>query len=73
MMKIYQAMILPVINYGSTIYSSAKTEHIAKLEPLQNEALRLATGAFRSTRITGLQVEANMMPLEFRRELLAMQ
>jgi ribonuclease HI len=43
------------------------------IEPIQNECLRIITGGFKSTPITSLQAETNMMPLERRRELRSLQ
>ena len=37
------------------------------LDPIQNQALRLCLGAFRTSPATSLHVEANEMPMELRR------
>ena len=43
------------------------------LDPIQNQALRLCLGAFRTSPIESLQVEANEPPLATRRNKLALQ
>ena len=74
MLRIYESVLLSKLNYGSHLYSSAKPKKLLRmLEPIQNEALRLATGAFKSSPIPSLQVETNFMPLNSRRELLTLQ
>ena len=43
------------------------------LDPIQNQALRLCLGAFRTSPVESLQVEANEPPLTIRRDKLAIQ
>ncbi len=43
-----------------------------KLNTIQNEALRLCTGAFRTSPVISLQAEVNIEPLEFRRYKFAL-
>ena len=43
------------------------------LDPIQNQALRLCLGAFRTTPVESLQIEANEPPLSLRRNKLALQ
>ena len=45
----------------------------AKLDPVNNQGLRLSLGAFRSSPVESLYVEAHEPPLEIRREKLALQ
>ena len=46
---------------------------MAKLDPVHNQGLRLSLGAFRSSPVEILYVEAHEPPLEIRREKLALQ
>ena len=46
---------------------------MAKLDPVHNQGLRLSLGAFRSSPVESLYVEAHEPPLEIRRENLALQ
>src|SRR4030088_784562 len=43
------------------------------LDPVQNQALKLCMGAFRTSPVDSLQVEANEPPLDRRRNRLAIQ
>ena len=43
------------------------------LDPVHNQGLRLSLGAFRSSPVDSLYVEAHELQLEIRREKLALQ
>ena len=51
---------------------SAKTS-LAKVDPFHNQGLRFSLGAFRSSSVESLYIEAHESPLEIRREKLALQ
>ena len=53
------------------MYASAAPHFLVLLNPVQNQALRLAPGAILSPPVPSLEVEANVMPLDLRRELIA--
>ena len=44
-----------------------------KLNKIQNNALRIATGAYKSTLVQAMEVECNIMPLSLRREEFALK
>ena len=67
LMKLYTMLMKPQLDYGSEIYGSAKESVLKMLEPIQNAALRLATGAFRTTPVVSLQAESGMMSLQYQR------
>jgi ribonuclease HI len=69
LLRIYQLMILSVMEYGVDAYGSAKPKILAKLDPLHFQGLRIALGAFRTTRRENLLCEAGMTSLEHRRQL----
>ena len=69
LLRLYKSLVLSKLDYGSSVYSSAAASHLRRLDPLQSEGLRLATGAFRSTPIVSLHVETNVPPLSLRRRL----
>jgi len=50
-----------------------KMSYLRMLDPIQNQALRLCLGAYRTSPATSLHVEANEMPIELRRRRLASQ
>ena len=61
------------MDYGCKVYGSASKVALAKLNPVHNQGLRLSLGAFRSSAVESLFVEAQEPPLEIRREKLALQ
>ena len=52
------------IGYGCEAYSSASKTTLRKLYPIQNIAIRIATGAFKTSLIISLQSEADIKSLE---------
>ena len=66
-------MIRSKLDYGTIIYGSARKSYLRILDPVQNQALRLCLGAFRTSQVSSLHVEANEMPLDIRRRRLASQ
>lgn len=73
MLRIYKAMILSKIDYGSIVYSSAKDNVLCRLDPVHNAALRLCTGAFKSSPVISLYADSGVPPLAIRREKLCLQ
>jgi len=67
MITIYKALILSVIDYGSIAYDSASDSQLHLLDILQNKALRIACGAFKTTPIDSLQVDCGIQPLRLHR------
>jgi len=62
------------VTYSSQIvYGSARKSYLCILDPVQNQALRLCLGAFRTSPVSSLHVEANEIPLDIRRRRLASQ
>lgn len=49
----------------SMVYSSANKTLLKKIEVMQNQALCICFGAFRSSPVTSLQVEMGEFPLEY--------
>ena len=73
LLHLYRALIRSKLDYGCIVYGSARKSYLEKLDPIQNNALRLCLGAFRSSPIDSLYVEANEPPLEYRRIKLTLQ
>ena len=61
------------MDYGCLVYGSASKTALTKLDPVHKQGLRLSLGAFRSSPVESLYVEAHEPPLEIRREKLALQ
>ena len=73
MIRLYNAIIKPKLEYGAEAYGSSCISNLKKLNPVQNTALRIATGAFRTSPIESLEVITSTKSLSSsRREKLAM-
>lgn len=69
LLKVYETLIESRLSYGSIIYGSARKSRLKQLDKIQNAALRLATGAFRTSPIEALLVESSVLPLNLRRDM----
>lgn len=69
---LYIGLIRSVLDYGYVAYGSASKSVLAKLDKIQAEALRICSGAFKTTSVPALQVEMGEMPLELRRQQIMM-
>lgn len=70
LLRLYKSYVRPIIEYGAPVYNCAPKALLDSLEPIQNSAIRIATGAFKSSRIENLLIDAGEPPLMFRREYL---
>ena len=68
LLKIYQTLIRSKIDYGCQAYNTAKKSVLEKIDIVQHQALRIATGAIRNTPVEALHVETGEMPLQLRRD-----
>jgi len=66
LLPLYQSFIRFVIDYGSPVYGLAPPSQLNLLEPVQNSALRIATGAFRTSPAISLCAETGIPPVKFR-------
>ena len=66
LLKLYKATVLPILEYGSSIYGSASETSLRMLDPVHHLGLRLATGAFKSSPVESLIVESGELPLSYR-------
>ena len=73
LLKLNRSLIRSKLDYGCIVYGSASKTAFAKLDPAHNQGLRLSLGAFCSSPVESLYVEAHEPPLEIRREKLALQ
>ena len=63
----YRTIVLPIIEYGSIVYTSASDSILNMLEAQQNAFVRLALGAMRTSPVVSLQIDSGIMPLHIRR------
>jgi ribonuclease HI len=71
LLKLYRSLIRSRLDYGSIVYGAARKSYISMLDPIQNQALRLCLGAFRTSPVDSLQIEANEPSLAMRRTRLS--
>ncbi|GFS91657.1 putative RNA-directed DNA polymerase from transposon X-element [Trichonephila clavipes] len=67
----YQALILSRLDYGCVVYGSARTSVLKRLDTMHHSALRICSGAFRTSPVTSLYVVCHQPPLELRRRQLS--
>ena len=70
LVRLYRSLIRSKIDYGCLAFSSAKSSGLAPLNSLHNYALRIATGAFRTTPVTSPYCLAAEPSLLLRRDFL---
>ena len=73
LLHLYHSMVRSKLDYGCQVYGSARKSYLKLLDPIQNQGLRLALGAYRTSPEKSLHVEANEPPLELRRQKLSLQ
>ena len=73
LLRLYRAVVRSKLDYGCIVYGSARKSYLKRLETIQNQSLRLCLGAFRTSPVASLHVEADELPMELRREKLALQ
>ena len=66
--KLYIGRIRPVLEYGSAATSTAAKSNTGKQDRLQNQAMRMMTGAMKSTPINALETETGLNSLSERRD-----
>ncbi|KAK7101730.1 hypothetical protein V1264_020067 [Littorina saxatilis] len=69
---VYQGTVRPHLEYGSSSWMTAAKTHLQTLEIVQNQALRIITGAMKTTPIDKMQQVTGIPPLSKRRECKAM-
>ena len=73
LLRLYLVLAHSKLDYGAHVYCTASLRTLRILDPVQNEGLRLATVAFRSSPITSLHIESNVLPLDLHMESLAVK
>ena len=73
LLKLYRSLVRSKLDYGCIIYGSARKSYLQMLDPIHNQGLRLALGAFRISPVASLYVKADEPSLYSRREKLSLQ
>ena len=63
LVRLYRSFVRSRLDYGCAVFSSARKSYLKKLEPIQNQGLRICLGAFRTSPMQSLYVEANEPPM----------
>jgi len=71
LLHLYRSLIICKLDYGCIVYGSARGSSLQMLDPVQNHALRLCLGAYRTSPSSSLCVLANEPPLYIRRRKLS--
>ena len=66
--QVYQGTVRPHLEYSSSAWSTAAPSHLKTLNKVQNQALRLITGAMSTTPIKTMEKTTNIQPLSDRRD-----
>ena len=69
--QLYRSLVRSKLDYGCNIDGSARKSYLQMLGPIHNQGLRLALGAFRTSLVASLYVEADEPSLYSRREKLS--
>ncbi|GFT33193.1 probable RNA-directed DNA polymerase from transposon X-element [Trichonephila clavipes] len=72
LLRVYQAIVLSRIEYGCVVYGSACNSTLKKLDPVHHMALRICSGAFRTSPVQSLYVNCHQLPLDLRRRKLSL-
>ena len=73
LLRYYSMIIRSKLNYGAIFYSTASKTLLNSLNVIQNTCIRIAIGARKTSPISSLQVESNIMPLSLHRDYLMCQ
>ncbi len=70
LMYIYRALMRSTIDYGCFVYGAAAKTHLMKIDRVINKALRICSGAMKSTPTKAIQIELGEVPLDLRKDKL---
>ena len=73
LLQLYRSLIRSKLDHGSIVYGSARKTYLMMLDTVHHQGLRLALGAFRTSPVESLYVEAEEPSLYLRIEKLALQ
>lgn len=70
---VYRGMVRSHLDYGSFLLAPCSRKNLHRLDVVQHRALRIITGCMRSTSINAILAEVGELPLEYRRDILALK
>jgi len=73
LLRLYRSLVRSKLDYGCIVYGSARKSYLQMLDPIHNQGLRLCLGAFRTSPVESLYVDAHEPSLGARRTKLSLQ
>ena len=73
LLRLYRSHIRSKLDYGFIVYGSTQKSYIKMLDTIHKQGLKICLGAFRTSPMESLYVEANEESLNRRRERLSLQ
>ena len=73
LLLLHRSLLLSKLEYGCEVYSSATVARLRILDSVHHAGVRLATGAFRTSPIHSLLIDAGVLPLDLRRQSLLLK
>ena len=73
LLNMYRSLVKSKLDYGSTVYGSARKSYLKCLDTIHHQGLRLALGAFRTSPVEGIYAESNKPSLYTSREKISLQ
>ena len=73
LLNLYRSLVRSKLDYGCIVYGSARKSYIKILDTVHHQGLRLCLGAYRTSPVESLYVEANEPSLHHRRIKLGLQ
>jgi len=71
MTKLYRSLVVPYLEYAAPVWQTSPSVNM--LEKIQRKGLRLCLGSVGSASCDGLEVQANVLPLDLRREEMSIR
>ena len=68
LLRLYTSLIRPILDYNAFLFDTISPTNIGRIEAIQNNALRIICGAFKTTPTKNLNIETNIPSLHHRRK-----
>ena len=68
LLRLYTAILRPILDYNAFLFDDIASNKIDSLQTIQNKALRIVTGACRTTNTYNLHIDCNIPLLDQRRK-----
>ena len=68
LLRLYTTLIRPILDYNAFLYDEIASNKIDTLQTIQNEALRIVSGAFRTSNTVNIHIDLNVPTLDRRRK-----